>query len=127
MLLRVLALDWICPSRTFRQAVMPLPYKSPDAAFTQFVQHVEELGQRLGGTANTQVAEGRADAPVGTTLALIEQAMKPVGAVDKRLHASQAREFALLKERFRDDPEGPSGASISDQHSHGRRISLFRH
>ncbi|MCA6108116.1 hypothetical protein J6497_12815 [Bradyrhizobium sp. CNPSo 4026] len=88
-----------------RQAVMPLPYKSPDAAFTAFVQHVEELGQRLGGTAQTAVAEGRADAPVGTTLALIEQASKPVGAVNKRLHASQAREFELLKERFREDPE----------------------
>lgn len=88
-----------------RQAVMPLPYKSPDAAFTQFVTHVEELGQRLGGTANTAVAEGRADAPVGTTLALIEQAMKPVGAVNKRLHAAQAREFALLKDRFMEDPE----------------------
>ena len=88
-----------------RQAVMPLPYKSPDAAFTQFVQHVEELGQRLGGTANTTVAEARADAPVGTTLALIEQASKPIGAVTKRLHSSQAREFILLKERLRDDPE----------------------
>jgi hypothetical protein len=88
-----------------RQAVMPLPYKSPDAAFTAFVQHVEELGQRLGGTANTAVAEGRADAPVGTTLALIEQASKPVGAVNRRLHASQAREYELLKERFREDPE----------------------
>jgi hypothetical protein len=75
-----------------RQAVMALPYKSPDAAFTAFVQHVEELGQRFGGTANTQVAEGRADAPVGTTLALIEQVSKPVDAVNKRLHAAQARD-----------------------------------
>ncbi|WP_027584593.1 hypothetical protein [Bradyrhizobium sp. Ai1a-2] len=88
-----------------RAAVMALPYKNPDAAFTQFVQHVEELGQKLGGTAQTMVAEGRADAPVGTTLALIEQASKPVSAVNKRLHSSQAREFDLLKERFREDPE----------------------
>ncbi len=88
-----------------RDAVMPLPYKSPDAGFVQFVSHVEELGQRLGGTANQATAEGRADAPVGTTLALIEQASKPIGAVNKRLHNSQAREFALLKERFKDDPE----------------------
>jgi len=88
-----------------RQAVMPLPYKSPDAGFVQFVSHVEELGQRLGGTANQPTAEGRGDAPVGTTLALIEQASKPVGAVNKRLHNAQAREFALLKERFKDDPE----------------------
>lgn len=88
-----------------RQAVMPLPYKNPDAAFTQFVKHIEDLGTRLGGTANTAVAEMRPDAPVGTTLALIEQASKPIGAVNKRLHQAQAREFALLKERFRDDPE----------------------
>lgn len=88
-----------------RQAVMPLPYKSPDAGFTAFVQHVEELGQRLGGTANVSVGEGRQDAPVGTTLALIEQATKPVGAVNKRLHTAQAKEFMLLKERFKEDPE----------------------
>lgn len=88
-----------------RQAVMPLPYKNPDASFTAFVTHVEQLGQRLGGTANQPVAEGRADAPVGTTLALIEQAMKPVSAVNKRLHNAQAKELMLFKERFRDDPE----------------------
>lgn len=88
-----------------RQAVMPLPYKSPDAAFTAFVQHVEELGQRLGGTANQPTADMRPDAPVGTTMAIIEQASKPIGAVNKRLHNAQAREFQLLKDRFRDDPE----------------------
>lgn len=88
-----------------RSAVMPLPYKNPDASFTAFVQHVEQLGQRLGGTANQPVAEGRADAPVGTTLALIEQAMKPVGAVNKRLHNAQAKELQLFKERFMEDPE----------------------
>lgn len=88
-----------------RQAVMPLPYKSPDAGFVQFVGHIEELGTRLGGTANTNVGEGRQDAPVGTTLALLEQATKPLGAVTKRLHQSQAKEFELLKERFKDDPE----------------------
>ena len=88
-----------------RQAVMPLPYKSPDAGFTQFVQHVEELGTRLGGTSNTNVGEGRQDAPVGTTLALLEQATKPVGAVVKRLYQSQTKELMLLVDRFRDDPE----------------------
>lgn len=88
-----------------RQAVMALPYKNPDAGFVQFVTHVEELGTRLGGTANQPTAEMRADAPVGTTLAIIEQASKPIGAVNKRLHQAQAREFALLKDRFRDDPE----------------------
>jgi uncharacterized protein YdaU (DUF1376 family) len=88
-----------------QDAVMPLPYKDLGPSFVAFIQHVEELGQRLGGTANISVGEGKQDAPVGTTLALIEQATKPIGAVLKRLHASQSKEFQLLKDRFRDDPE----------------------
>lgn len=88
-----------------KDAIMPLPYKDLGPGFAAFVQHVEELAQRLGGTANIGVGEGRQDAPVGTTLALIEQATKPIGAVLKRLHAAQSKEFQLLKDRFRDDPE----------------------
>lgn len=86
-------------------AVMPLPYKDLGPAFTAFIQHVEELGQRLGGTAQLNVGEGRQDAPVGTTIALIEQATKPTGAVMKRLHTAQNKEFQLIKERFQEDPE----------------------
>lgn len=86
-------------------AVMPLPYKDLGPAFTAFIAHVEELGQRVGGTANITIGEGRADAPVGTTLALIEQATKPIGAVLKRLHSAQSKEIQLLGERFKDDPE----------------------
>lgn len=86
-------------------SVMPLPYKSPDASFVAFVENIAETGARLGGIAEITVGEGRQDAPVGTTLALIEQATKPMMAVHKRLHAAQAREFQLLVERFRETPE----------------------
>ena len=51
------------------------------------------------------VGEGRQDAPVGTTLALIEQAIKPLLATHKRLCAAQSDELQLLVERFREDPE----------------------
>lgn len=88
-----------------QDAIMPLPYKDLGPAFTAFITHVEELGQRLGGTANISIGEGKQDAPVGTTLALIEQATKPIGAVLKRLHTAQSKEFQLLADRFRDDPE----------------------
>jgi len=88
-----------------RQAVMALPYKEPGPAFTSFVTHIEEVGARVGQTAEINVGEGKQDAPVGTTLALIEQATKVVDAVHKRMHAAQAEEFGLLKERFREDPE----------------------
>lgn len=85
--------------------VMPLPYKEPGAAMINFIQRVEELSQRVGGTAEMSVGEGKQEAPVGTTLALIEQATKSMDAVHKRMHDAQAKEFQLLKERFREDPE----------------------
>lgn len=88
-----------------QDAVMPLPYKEPGASFSAFITHVEETGRRLASTANVNVGEGKQDAPVGTTLALIEQASKLMDSAHKRLHASQAEEFQLIKERFREDPE----------------------
>lgn len=86
-------------------AIQPLPYKNVDQAWTQYQGQVTELAQRIGGTANVSVGEGRQDAPVGTTLALIEQATKPIGAVLKRMHTAQSKELQLLADRFRDDPE----------------------
>ena len=78
------------------QAIMPLPYKEPGAAMFNLVTNIVETGQRVGGTAELAVGEGRQDAPVGTTLALIDQATKILNSVHKRLHASQADEFQLL-------------------------------
>ena len=88
-----------------QDSVMPLPYKDPGAGFVQFMAHVEEVGQRVSGTAEVQVGEGSQEQPVGTTMALIEQATKVMDAVHKRLHAAQATEFKLLKDRFHEDPE----------------------
>jgi hypothetical protein len=88
-----------------QQIAMPLPYKSPDAVFVGFIQQIESTGQRLGGTADVMVGEGRQDAPVGTTLALIEQAIKPLMATHKRLCGAQSDELQLLVERFREDPD----------------------
>jgi len=93
------------PGMRIQDAFMPLPYKEPGPAFTAFVQHVEEVGQRLGQTAEIQIGEGKQEVPVGTTMALIEQATKVIDSVHNRLHAAQAEEFKLLKERFKEDPE----------------------
>lgn len=91
-------------SGDIRQAIMPLPYKEPGAAMMQLTDNIAQTGQRVGGTAEMQVGEGRQDAPVGTTLALIEQAAKIMDAVHKRLHAAQAEEFQLLRDLFKADP-----------------------
>lgn len=87
------------------QAVMPLPYKEPSAALMTLIENMVATGQRVGGTSELQVGEGRADAPVGTTIALIDQAQKILNAVHKRLHSSQSTEFQLLAECFRDHPD----------------------
>lgn len=87
-----------------RQAVMPLPYHETGPGFSALMADVAQTGQRVGGTAEVMVGEGRQDAPVGTTIALIEQATKVLDAVHKRLHTAQAEEFALLRDLFREDP-----------------------
>jgi len=87
------------------QAIMPLPYKEPSQALMALVDNIAQTGQRLGGASEQPVGEGRADAPVGTTLALIEQAQKILNSVHKRMHASQAEEFQLLVKCFKEHPE----------------------
>jgi len=87
------------------QAIMPLPYQPPSPALMQLVDNMAQTGMRVGGTSELQVGEGRADAPVGTTLAMIEQATKIENSVHKRLHAAQAEEFKMLCDCFRQHPE----------------------
>jgi hypothetical protein len=84
---------------------MPLPYKEPSGALMNLVNQMAETGMRVGGTSEVMVTEGKPDAPVGTTLAMIEQAQKVLNSVHKRLHAAQAEEFELLMQCFREHPE----------------------
>lgn len=87
------------------QAVMPLPYKEPSQALMALVENMAQTGMRVGGTSEQAVGEGRSDAPVGTTIALIDQATKILNSVHKRMHAAQSEEFALLVKCFRENPD----------------------
>ena len=87
------------------QAVMPLPYKDVGAGLMSLTDNMAQTGMRIGGTAEMAVGEGRQDAPVGTTIALIDQATKVLNAVHKRMHAAQAEEFQLLAQCFKENPE----------------------
>lgn len=86
-------------------AIMPLPYKEPGPAMMSLVQNMVETGQRVGGTAELAVGEGRQDAPVGTTLAMIDQAVKILNSVHKRMHTAQSEELELIVQCFRENPE----------------------
>ena len=88
-----------------KEAFLPLPYRDVTSGFINVVQNVEQTAQRLGGITELQVGEGRQDAPVGTTIAMIDQAQKTLSAVHKRLHNSQQKEFGLLRDLFKIYPE----------------------
>lgn len=92
-------------SGNIRDAVMPLPYKEAGPAIFQLFQDIVTTGSRVAGAADIAVGEGRQDAPVGTTIALIEQSTKVIDAVHKRLHTAQSKEFELLRNLFREYPE----------------------
>ena len=91
-------------NRPIGDVIAPIPYKEVGQGMLMLTQQIEKTAQRVGGTAEIMTPEGRGDMPVGTTLAMIEQATKILSAVHVRLHAAQAEEFQLLKERFREDP-----------------------
>lgn len=88
-----------------QDAIMPLPYKEMGPGMMALINNIIEEGKAIGGAPNQAVSEGSQQAPVGTTLALIEQAMVMMSAVHKRLHTAQSREFQLLVELFREDPQ----------------------
>ena len=87
------------------QFAMALPYNTQQMPpLMALVQEIVETGRRIGGTAEVQVGEGRADVPVGTVLAMIEQAIKVMDAVHKRMYSAFAEEFQLLLELFKQNP-----------------------
>ena len=88
-----------------QDAVMPLPYKDVGPGLMQLTENMAQTGMRVGGTAEQAVGEGKQDAPVGTTIALIDQATKVLSSVHKRMHNAQSEEFELLVKCFRENPE----------------------
>src|SRR5215475_1813823 len=87
------------------QNVMPLPYKDVTAGLVQVTQHIEEEARRVGGTPELMTGEGRQDVPVGTTLAMLDQAVKVIDSVHKGMHIAQAEELSLLRDLFIEDPD----------------------
>lgn len=86
-------------------AIMPLPYKDVTPGLFNLMGMMRDVGNRVGGSAEVPVGEGVQNAPVGTTLAMIEQATKVESGVHKALHAAQAEELQQLMELFKDNPE----------------------
>jgi hypothetical protein len=90
------------PSGSVRDNIMPLPYKEPSQVLAALLERITEEGRRLAAIADLKVSDMSAQAPVGTTLAILERQLKTMSAVQARVHASLRMEFKLLKGIIRD-------------------------
>jgi hypothetical protein len=85
------------PSGSIRDNIMPLPYKEPSQTLLALLNQITEEGRRLGAISDMNISDMSANAPVGTTLALLERTLKPMAAVQSRVHYTMKQEFKLLK------------------------------
>jgi hypothetical protein len=90
------------PSGSVRENIMALPYKEPSQVLLALLNQITDEGRRLGSIADMNISDMSANAPVGTTLALLERQLKTMSAVQARVHYSMKQEFKLLKEIIRD-------------------------
>jgi len=86
------------PGGAIRDNILPLPYKEPSQVLLALLNQITEEARRLGGMADMKISDMSSQAPVGTTLALLERQLKTMGAVQARIHAAMKEEFKLLKE-----------------------------
>ena len=84
-------------SGTIRDNILPLPYKEPSLVLKQLMDQIVDEGRRFASAADLQVSDMSAQAPVGTTLALLERQLKVMSAVQARIHFAMKQEFKLLK------------------------------
>ena len=89
-------------SGTMRDNIMPLPYKEPSQVLYSLLNTIVEEGRTFAGAADMQISDMSANAPVGTTLAILERTLKSTSAIQARVHYSQKQEFKLLKVIIRD-------------------------
>ena len=111
------------PSGTMRDNIMPLPYKEPSMVLAGLLDKIIEEGRRFASAADLNISDMSAQAPVGTTLAILERTLKVMSAVQARIHYSLKDELKLLRDIIRDytpdeytyEPtEGPARAKKSD-------------
>ena len=89
-------------SGALRDNILPLPYKEPSATLYQLLGTIVEEGRRFAATADMKVSDMSAQAPVGTTLAILERMLKVMSAVQARVHYAFKRELQLLAAIIRD-------------------------
>ena len=94
--------DVDAPGGSLRESIQPLPFKEPSGTLLNLLGILVNAGQRFASIAEINVGQGNPNAPVGTTLALLERSTKVLSAIHKRLHNSQKKEFRILSNVFQE-------------------------
>ena len=94
------------PGGTLRESLFPLPYKEPSTVLYQLLGNIVDEGRRVGSIADIDIGSTNPEAPVGTTLALMERSMKVMSGVQARLHAAMHKELRLIACVIRDYMDG---------------------
>ena len=111
------------PSGAIRDNILPLPYKEPSQTLAALMGQIVDDGKQFAAAADLKIADMSGQAPVGTTLAILERALKVMSAVQARIHYAMKQEFKLLAAIIRDNTpeeygyepsEGDAGAKKSD-------------
>ena len=94
--------DVDAPGGTLKEAIQPLPFKEPSQTLYALLGTLVDAGKQFASIAEINVGQGNPQAPVGTTLALLERSTKVISAIHKRLHSAQKKEFKMLAKIFQD-------------------------
>ena len=106
------------PSGSIRDNILPLPYKEPSMVLYQLLENIVGEGRRFAAVADVNVADMQPNAPVGSTLAILERTLKTMSAIQARVHAAMKSEFKIIKDLVREyapdtyayDADAPDGA-----------------
>jgi hypothetical protein len=90
------------PGGSIRDNILPLPYKEPSQTLSMLLNAIVEEGRRFASISDMKVSDMSSQAPVGTTLAILERTLKVMSAVQARVHYSLKQEFKLLAQIIRD-------------------------
>lgn len=108
------------PSGNLRDNLIPLPFKEPSQTLLALFNEIVEEGRRMAAVSDVNAADMNQEAPVGTTLAILERSMKVMSAIQARLHAALKEELALLKEIVKDQLPDEYDYDVEE----GRQVKL---
>ena len=114
-------------SGSIRDNILPLPYKEPSATLYNLLNTIVEEGRRFAATADMKISDMSAQAPVGTTLALLERQLKVMTAVQARVHYALKQEFRLIAGLVRDNSPHDYDYDVKSEYGRRAKYEDYRH